>query len=357
MTRSFSFFTLLVSLLCIPSQMAWAIADPLVVTPPPMNFDGAADGTPAGTPITSTWIGETSVHNGFKCEKKFLQKCWVETLYANATGSKISGIYYYEGSNRYPVYSLPGVKGIGYAFGLKDNNDSVAYVPIDVDNGSGATVIYPAVGSTVNHNVDRVSLKGKVVFVVTDKHLETGVYNIPYTVIANTWSEYGGGHKGNNTSIVAINPVTITIKARGCTVNTKNLTYELGDISMRDMAAIGSTSKSQAKPISVTCDSNVHLYASMTDQSTYSNNTDILTLTSDSDASGIGIQFFFNDNPTPVVYGPDINAIGQPNQRLLHITTSNNENYILNLSTRYITTGTLKPGKANGLASLTFSYQ
>ena len=126
---------------------------------------------------------------------------------------------------------------------------------------------------------------------------------------------------------------------------------------MQDMAAIGSTSKSQAKPISVTCDSNVHLYASMTDQSTYSNNTDILTLTSDSDASGIGIQFFFNDNPTPVVYGPDISAIGQPNQRLLHITTSNNENYILNLSTRYITTGTLKPGKANGLASLTFSYQ
>ncbi|NHW59531.1 type 1 fimbrial protein, partial [Escherichia coli] len=90
-----------------------------------------------------------------------------------------------------------------------------------------------------------------------------------------------------------------------------------------------------------------HLYASMTDQSTYSNNTDVLTLTSDSDASGIGIQFFFNDNPTPVTYGPDISATGQPNQRLLHITTSNNENYTLNLSTRYITTGTLKPGKAN----------
>ena len=46
---------------------------------------------PAGTPITSTWIGETSVHNGFKCEKKFLQKCWFETLYANATGSKLAG--------------------------------------------------------------------------------------------------------------------------------------------------------------------------------------------------------------------------------------------------------------------------
>ncbi|MBS6211850.1 MAG: type 1 fimbrial protein [Proteus hauseri] len=357
MKRTLFPLTLLVSLICLPTEIAWAVADPLIVSPPPMNFDGAADGTPAGTPITSTWIGETSVYNGFKCENKPLKKCWVETLYANALGSKISGVYYYEGGNRYPVYALAGVKGIGYAFGLKDNNDNVSYVPIDVGAGSSATIIYPAVGSTVSKNVDRVSLKGKVVFVVTDEHLETGVYNIPYTVIANTWSEYGGSHKGNNTSLVAINPVTITIKARGCTVNTKNLTYELGDISMRDMATIGSTSKIQTKPISVTCDTNVHLYASMTDQSTYSNHTDVLTLTSDSDASGIGIQFLFNDNPTPVVYGPDISATGQPNQRLLHITTSNNENYTLNLSTRYITTGTLKPGKANGLASLTFSYQ
>lgn len=357
MKYSLSFLSLLVFLVFIPEKMVWAVADPLIVSPVPMSFDGAADGTPAGTPITSTWVGETSVHNGFKCENKFLQKCWVETLYANALGSKISGIYYYEGSNRYPVYALAGVKGIGYTFGLKDNNDNVSYVPIDVGTGSSATIIYPAAGSTVNKGVDRVSLKAKVVFVVTDEHLETGVYNIPYTVIANTWSEYGGAHKGNNTSLVAINPVTITIKARGCTVNTKNLTYKLGDISMREMSAVGSTSKIQTKPISVTCDTNVHLYASMTDQSTYSNNTDILTLTSDSDASGIGIQFFFNDTPTPVTYGPDISATGQPNQRLLHITTSNNENYTLNLSTRYITTGTLKPGKANGLASLTFSYQ
>lgn len=357
MKKSLSLLTFLVSLICFPSQPVWAKADPLIVSPSPMNFDGAADGTPAGTPITSTWIGETSVYDGFKCENKALQKCWVETLYANALGTKISGVYYYEGSNRYPVYSLPGVKGIGYAFGLKDNNDSVSYVPIDVGTGADATIIYPAVGSTVNKNVNRVSLKAKVVFVVTDEHLETGVYHIPYTILANTWSEYGGGHKGNNTSFVAINPVTITIKARGCTVNTKNLTYELGSISMRDMAVIGSTTKMQSKPISVTCDTNVHLYASMTDQSTYSNNTDVLTLTPDSDAAGIGIQFFFNENPTPVVYGPDISATGQPNQHLLHITTSNNENYILNLSTRYITTGTLKPGKANGLASLTFSYQ
>ncbi len=74
MTRSFSFFTLLVSLLLYPEPNGMGCADPLVVTPPPMNFDGAADGTPAGTPITSTWIGETSVHNGFKCEEEIFAK-------------------------------------------------------------------------------------------------------------------------------------------------------------------------------------------------------------------------------------------------------------------------------------------
>ena len=43
-------------------------------------------------------------------------------------------------------------------------------------------------------------------------------------------------------------------------------------------------------------------------------------------------SIFFNDTPSPVTYGPDISATGQPNQRLLHITTSNNENYTLNPS-------------------------
>lgn len=46
--------TLLVSLSLLPQKRVWAVADPLIVSPVPMNFDGAADGTPAGTPITST---------------------------------------------------------------------------------------------------------------------------------------------------------------------------------------------------------------------------------------------------------------------------------------------------------------
>lgn len=42
--------TLLVSLSLLPQKRVWAVADPLIVSPVPMNFDGAADGTPAGTP-------------------------------------------------------------------------------------------------------------------------------------------------------------------------------------------------------------------------------------------------------------------------------------------------------------------
>ncbi len=50
-------------------------------------------------------------------------------------------------------------------------------------------------------------------------------------------------------------------------------------------------------------------------------------------------------------------SIEQLKQSLINRINSNNENYILNLPTHYITTGALKPDKTNGLASLTFSYQ
>lgn len=341
----------------LSAEAAWSRADPLTLTPNNMFFSGSADGTPVGTPVTSNWIGEASTFYGYQCEKKSIFRCWINQVQAQATGQQIPGVYYDDGNSHYPVYQLPGVKGIGYAFGLKDNNDSVSYVPIDPHGGNNASVVYPARGSAVSKGVNRISLKAKVVFVVTGEHLETGVYAIPYTVIANTWSNYGGSHRGNNSSLVAINPTVITVTARGCEINTRSLTYEMGDVALRDLPAIGSQSPEVTKSIALSCDADVRLHASMTDQSQLTNTSTLLSLSRDSTAAGVAMRFWFNEDPEPVTFGPDISSTGQANQRWLQTIVSDRQNYTLNLKTRYVRTGDLKPGSANGLASVTFSYQ
>lgn len=342
----------------ISSNSAFARADPLELNPPPMSFSGSADGTHVGTPITANWIGENYVKYGFECTRAGLGKCYVQRVRALALGEKVNGVYYSDGKHQYSVYRVPGVPGIGYAFGLKDNNDSVDYNPVDGQGDPTAgTIVYPQKGSTVNKNVNRVSLKAKIVFVVTGEHLVSGSYHIPPLVIAKTWSEYGGRHNGNEQSVVTLNSTELNIKARACTVNTKSLTFNMGDVLIRDLDKIGATSKLISKQISLQCDKNIHLYAGMTDQTDQSNTSSVLSLTKESTGSGVGIQFFFNNDPTPISFGPDISSKGQPNQRELYITTMDNEFYSLDLKSNYIRTGGLKPGSANGIASVTFSYQ
>ncbi|EKS6736014.1 type 1 fimbrial protein [Enterobacter asburiae] len=342
----------------LSSDNAFGRADPLQLNPNPMSFSGSADGTHVGTPITSNWTGENSVRYGFECARAGLGKCYVKRVRALALGDKVNGVYYSDGKHQYSVYRIPGVPGLGYAFGLKDNNDSVEYNPVDGQGDpSAGTIVYPQEGSTVNKHVNRISLKAKIIFVVTGEHLVSGSYHIPPLVIAKTWSEYGGRHQGNEQSVVTLNATEINIKARACTVNTKSLTYNMGDILIRDLDKIGSTSKLVSKQISLQCDRNIQLFAGMTDQTDQTNTSSILNLTKDSTGSGVGIQFFFNSDQTPVNFGPDISSKGQPNQRELYVTSMDNESYTLDLKSNYIRTGNLKPGSANGIASITFSYQ
>nr|VUD29366.1 Fimbrial adhesin [Raoultella sp. NCTC 9187] len=152
-----------------------------------------------------------------------------------------------------------------------------------------------------------------------------------------------------------INPTTVTVTASGCTVSTKSASIDLGAPDMRTLPTVGSTSPSGSFNVSLTCDEQVALYAVMTDQTTPTNDSSVVTLTSDSTASGIGVQFFYNGSG-PLMMGPDSSAAGTANQFFIQTTTATQ---ILSLpfQAQYVRTGELVPGSANALASITFSYQ
>jgi type 1 fimbria pilin len=118
---------------------------------------------------------------------------------------------------------------------------------------------------------------------------------------------------------------------------------------------VGSTSPSGTFTVGLTCDANVAVHAVMTDQTTPSNTSSVVTLTGDSTASGVGVQFFYNGSG-PLTMGPDSSAAGATGQFLIQSTTAA-QTLTLPFQAQYIRTGELVPGSANALASITFSYQ
>lgn len=94
----------------------------------------------------------------------------------------------------------------------------------------------------------------------------------------------------------------------------------------------------------------------MTDQTTPANQSSVVTLTGDSTASGVGVQFFYNGTG-PLSMGPDSTNDGTLNQFFIQKTASAGQILSLPFQVQYIRTGELIPGTANALASMTFSYQ
>lgn len=188
-------------------------------------------------------------------------------------------------------------------------------------------------------------------FIKTATALKSGVYQIP-SLDAAVVTAYNNEVK---TAKVIINPTTITVTASGCTVGTKSANVDLGTIDIRTLTTVGSTSPSGAFNVSLTCDANVAVSAVMTDQTTPSNTSSVVTLTGDSTASGVGVQFFYNGTG-PLMMGPDSSAAGTTNQFFIQSTTAA-QTLSLPFQAQYIRTGELVPGSANALASITFSYQ
>lgn len=81
-----------------------------------------------------------------------------------------------------------------------------------------------------------------------------------------------------------------------------------------------------------------------------------LTLTTSSEARGIGYQLLFNDRP--VSYGPDSAKAGATNQ--FHITDVGRDKTTVEIGLKVLyvqTKDTISPGTADAVATVTFSYQ
>lgn len=336
------FFLFIAGLLLSTHATAVDWKSNITLSPQPMTYNGPADAVLPGVIIGSTWSATASVQQVFWCGV-LLAACRKGTLQPGSNALS-SGITVTVDGVNYNVFET-GIPGVGYILGLKDYNGTT-YVPLQ----TGITQTYPANG-TSGYATD-LGWSAKLTFIKTGIALKSGVYQTStlHAAILTAQNDYG-----SNTAEVIINPTTITVTASGCTAGSQSASVDLGSVDIHTLRAVGRTSPSGTFTISLTCDAQVSVNAVMADQTTPSNTTSTVTLTGDSTASGVGVQFFYNGTG-PLLMGPDSSADGTLNQFFIQTTTSA-QTLSLPFQARYIRTGELKSGTANALASVTFSYQ
>lgn len=150
---------------------------------------------------------------------------------------------------------------------------------------------------------------------------------------------------------MALAPTSYT--ARSCTITTPNISVSLPNVSASALRSTGVSAGRTPFSIGLQCQGVGSVYITLTDATTPANRTDLLTLTGDSTAGGVGIRIR-NSSSTAVSFGPDSPVAGNTNQWLVgpsDTTTS------IPLSAEYVSTGSVTPGTVRALATFTMSYQ
>ncbi|TQI78142.1 type 1 fimbria pilin [Serratia fonticola] len=327
-------------LFCSLSVQAITVTTPqMILSPRPINITQNADASVFGQPMDSATTA--SIDNVFSCSNIF----YLCTSASVKLDSSIqpSGITVTMGGITYGVYES-GVPGVGFIIGVKDTKSST-FIPLT----DKETLTWSGLINQIGFNV-------QVYFIKTNSRLVTGTITTP-EISAAIMTGYESGSGYSATSKIIIKPTTINISANGCDVDQSILNFPMGDISEREFKGVGSHSAGVSATVSLNCDANVTVGMVLTDQSDTTNTGNILSLTSDSQAKGIGVQFFLDGGSNPLYLGPDSSLKGTTGQVILVKTQVGDTTVSVPLTAKYVQTGDITVGNANALASLTFSYQ
>ncbi|HTB64709.1 MAG TPA: fimbrial protein [Steroidobacteraceae bacterium] len=155
----------------------------------------------------------------------------------------------------------------------------------------------------------------------------------------------------NNSAVV---PIT-------CTVTTPSVSVNLPVISLSALSAVGKTGGDTRFPIGLSCAAGANVYITLSDVTTPTNTTSLLTLDSNSTAQGIKLRIL--NSAGPVDFGPDSAAAGTTHQWLLGPSSSIDG---IPLTVQYYRDDTnpsgtgsavLSAGSVHAQATFTMSYQ
>jgi type 1 fimbria pilin len=146
-----------------------------------------------------------------------------------------------------------------------------------------------------------------------------------------------------------------------CTVTTPTVSVNLPVISLSALGTVGKTAGDTSFPIGLSCAGGANVYITLTDATTPSNATSLLTLASNSTAQGIKLRIL--NSSGPVNFGPDSAVVGTTNQWFLGTSSSINgipltvQYYRDDTNPAGTASATVSAGSVHAQATFTMSYQ
>lgn len=295
-----------------------------------ISFNPVSTGrdTPAGTPISEVRTATNSVF----CPANPPSGYYLQAISNTPTSSVVPGVW------------ETGTPGIGIRvidIDFENNVLSAVGVGSATDFGPGFVGANSNYTATFRFTYQLIKTEAAAgtgqVSIANMYHLQS--HNIPLNI--------GGGPQAR----MALGATPFTV--RSCTVTTPNITVSLVTIGI---SALGSTGASAAKTpfsIGLQCDTGGAVYITLTDATNPGNVTDVLTLTGDSTARGVGIRIR-NPSSNPVSFGPDSPLPNTVNQWLVGPSDSLTS---IPMTAEYVATGAITPGTVRAVATFTMSYQ
>jgi major type 1 subunit fimbrin (pilin) len=310
-----------------------------------------------GTLLTS-WVSSPATTNYFNCAVPANLPSGVRNQNGSFTSS--SGLTMSDGNGTYTVWNT-NVPGVGIAVGTRFYVSSFGNCTGGGITGWSSWSIPPVswtgqvcTNSTYAYNAD---LGSQAVIAL----VKTGTVSVGGTisgVVAQSLPVYGSVTSNLMGQIVSFQMTPVTIVPMTCT--TPDVNVPMGDFVPADFPTVGSLSPRPAAfnvqllncpagvAVSGTQAGIIHSVAYRIDPSNGTISTNVAKLSGATPAGGIGIQLFTSAGTVFPL---------SSQQTLSTFNGSSGGDYQIPFTARYIRTGTVTPGPANGTMTLTVSYQ
>lgn len=318
----------------------------LTLSPPAITYNNPADGVTDFNLLTGSWnatgqeLRMCKPGSGGNLTKSVI----VSSLPSSGYQTSIDG-------STYTIFSSE-LTGIGWIMGARDNGTQI-WTPLT----NRETVVYPFAGGGTGGSIS-FGANVRFAFVKLPGNLPIGANTFPNQQIADFKC-----YRNTNlieTAKIFVNTTSINVQALACKViSNKTVSVPLGTFSKSELPSVGSNFGGASTIVNLSCDSGVIPWMTLSDASDPSNTSNIVKLSPDSTAEGIGVQAFYNNESTAKLLGLDSSSKGNQNQfQIGNKTSSDGEVITVPLSFKYIRMQeAVKTGDANAVVTVTFSYQ
>lgn len=316
---------------------------------PPLNISGPSSKYKPGTVLGAASEDSAQI---------FLRNCGEPhdkfRVRLSSALAVVPGIQYVDGGKTYPIYETT-IPGVGLAIAVKPvyNWTKFDWVPLEEP--------YTELEQTfVFDTYTSVDFKVKATPVVSGP-VKSGTYSFSaQSVKFETFSE-PSGERLSPVQLTTKISLSATVAARVCNVTSGlDAVVDMPAVTASSFGGVGSVSPQAAQPFSVKldCEENVRVHATMTDANNPANVSNVLSLSPESTASGVGIRILRNNGTVPVRFGPDSSNPGNTNQWYITTTPSTGGRVTVPFVAKYVKSGKqVSTGSVKARSTITFSYQ